>query len=81
MVSTAPGTPAKAGADPVIDFAYAIVPSSTKPGHFRAVRLVNVVAERIEDLVGGSDPCTQRGFAIQRVLRTAQIDFAKRKNG
>ena len=65
----------------MIDYAYALVPSSTKPGHFRAVRLQNVVAERFDDLVGGADPCTQRGFAIQRLLRTAQIDFAKRRNG
>lgn len=65
----------------MIDFAYAVIPSRTKPGQFRAVRLHNVVAEKIEDINGGADPSTQRGFAIQRLLRTAQIDFAKRKNG
>jgi hypothetical protein len=65
----------------VIDFAYALIPSTTKPGHFRAVRLHGVMAEQVEDLIGGADPSTQRGFAIQRLLRSAQIDFAKRRNG
>lgn len=64
----------------MIETAYALIPGS-RPGFYRAVRLTNVIAERTEDLVPGADPNTQRGYAATKLLRTAEIDFARKRNG
>lgn len=64
----------------MVSVAYAIVPSG-KPGAYHAVKLTGVMAEAVEHLVPGKEKTTQRGYALQRVLRAMQTDCARGKLG
>lgn len=71
----ATGAPESKAGSETIDAAYAVVPAGG--GLFRAVRLRGVIAEHVDELVPSIK--TQRAFAMQRALRTMEIEGRKLK--
>jgi hypothetical protein len=57
-----------------------VVPSG-RPGFYHAVKLTNVVAEKVQHLVPGKNCETTLGYATQRAVRDMEITSAKRGFG